>query len=142
MRWPHGRMRYNLAMLAELSKLRLLPFRLVFDGQREIVTDLTLIAYGNGRSYGGGMQIWPNANHSDGRLDVTMVHSASRTRLIRLFPTVFKGTHIELDEVTTARARTISVESPGINAYADGDYVCPLPAEISAVPGALKILVR
>ena len=32
MRWPHGRMRYNVAMIAELSKLRLLPFRLVFDG--------------------------------------------------------------------------------------------------------------
>ena len=34
MRWPHGRMRYNLAMVAELSKLRLLPFRLVLDGPR------------------------------------------------------------------------------------------------------------
>ena len=33
MRWPHGRMRYNLAMVAELSKLRLLPFRLSFDGE-------------------------------------------------------------------------------------------------------------
>jgi diacylglycerol kinase (ATP) len=82
-----------------------------------------------------------HSDHSDGLLDVTMVRSGSRTRLIRLFPTVFKGTHIELDAVTTARARTITVESPGINAYADGDYVCPLPAEISAEPGALKILV-
>ena len=34
MRWPHGRMRYNVAMVAELSKLRLLPFRLAFDGAR------------------------------------------------------------------------------------------------------------
>ena len=142
MRWPHGRMRYNLSIVAELSKLRLLPFRLVFDGERELVTDLTLAAFGNTRSYGGGMLICPDADHSDGLLDVTMVHSGSRTRLIRLFPTVFKGTHIGLSEVTTARARTITVESPGINAYADGDYVCPLPAEISAVPGALKILVR
>jgi diacylglycerol kinase (ATP) len=58
-----------------------------------------------------------------------------------LFPTVFKGTHVNLDEVSVDRARTITVESPGINAYADGDYVCPLPAEISAVPGALKIFV-
>ena len=33
MRWPRGRMRYNLAMLAELSQLRLLPFRLVLDGR-------------------------------------------------------------------------------------------------------------
>jgi len=141
MSWPHGRMRYNVAMVAELSKLRLLPFRLVLDGQREIVTRLTLAAFGNTRSYGGGMQICPGANHSDGMLDITMVHSASRTRLIRLFPTVFKGTHVNLDEVTVDRARTITVESPGINAYADGDYVCPLPAEISAVPGALKIFV-
>jgi len=140
MRWPHGRMRYNLAMVAELSKLRLLPFRLVLDGQREIVTELTLAAFGNTRSYGGGMLICPNADHTDGLLDVTMVHSASRTKLVRLFPTVFKGTHIHLDEVNTDRAKTVVVESPGINAYADGDFAMPLPVEVSAVSGALKML--
>jgi diacylglycerol kinase (ATP) len=140
MRWPRGRMRYNLAILAELSQLRLLPFRLVLDGHDEIVTDLTLAAFGNTRSYGGGMLICPHADHADGQLDVTMMHSASRTKLIRLFPTVFKGTHIDLPEVTTARARSIYVECPGINAYADGDLAGPLPAELSAVPGALKIL--
>ena len=140
MRWPHGRMRYNLAIVAELSKLRLLPFRLVLDGEREIVTELTLAAFGNTRSYGGGMLICPNADHADGLLDITMIRSGSRTRLMRLFPTVFKGTHVELDEVITDRARTITVESPGINAYADGEYACPLPVEISAVPGALRIL--
>ena len=139
MKWPHGRMRYNLAMVAELSKLRLLPFRLTLDG-RELETDLTLAAFGNTRSYGGGMLICPGADHSDGLLDVTMVQSASRTRLIRLFPTVFKGTHVELDRVTTARAKRIKVDSPGINAYADGEYVCPLPVEVSAMPAALKIL--
>ena len=127
MRWPHGRMRYNLAMLAELSKLRLLPFRMPFDDGDEIATDLTLAAFGNTRSYGGGMLICPDADHDDGQLDITMVHSASRTRLIRLFPTVFKGTHVDLDEVTTARARSVSVDSPGINAYADGEFVFALP---------------
>jgi len=140
MRWPRGRMRYNLAMVAELSALRLLPFRLVLDGRDEIVTDLTLAAFGNTRSYGGGMLICPNADHGDGQLDITMVHSASRTRLVRLFPTVYKGRHVDLDEVTTARATSVDVESAGINAYADGEYVCALPAEISAVPGALQIL--
>ncbi len=141
MRWPHGRMRYNLAILAELSRLHPLPFRLVLDGEREIVADLTLVAYGNTRSYGGGMRICPGADHFDGQLDITMVRAGSRTQLIRLFPTVFKGTHVNLDQVSTARARSVRVESPGINAYADGEYVCPLPAEISAVPGALRILV-
>jgi diacylglycerol kinase (ATP) len=140
MSWPHGRMRYNVAMVAELSKLRLLPFRLTFDGGPEISTALTLAAFGNTKSYGGGMLICPDADPRDGLLDATMVASASRTKLIRLFPTVFKGTHVNLDEVQTRRARTITVDSPGINAYADGERVGPLPVEVSAVPGALRIL--
>ena len=74
MRWPHGRMRYNVAMVAELSQLRLLPFRLAFDGGETIVADLTLAAFGNTKSYGGGMLICPDADHSDGQLDITMVH--------------------------------------------------------------------
>jgi diacylglycerol kinase (ATP) len=140
MRWPHGRMRYNVAMVAELSKLRLLPFRLTFDGGEEVLTELTLAAFGNTKTYGGGMRICPNADPTDGLLDVTMVASASRTKLIRLFPTVFKGTHVDLDEVRTARAKIITVESPGINAYADGEFASPLPVEVSAVPGALKVM--
>jgi len=142
MRWPHGRMRYNLAMVAEMSKLRLLPFRLTFDDDEPLDIDLTLAAFGNTRSYGGGMRICPGADHSDGLLDVTMVHSDSRTKLIRLFPTVFKGTHVQLEEVSTRRATSVRVECPGINAYADGDFVAPLPVTVSAVPGALQILRR
>lgn len=142
MRWPHGRMRYNLAMVAELSKLRPLPFRLTFDNDAPLDVDLALAAFGNTRSYGGGMLICPAALPSDGLLDVTMVQSGSRLKLIRLFPTVFTGRHIDLDEVSTRRAASIRVECPGINAYADGDYVGPLPVTVSAVPGALRLLRR
>jgi diacylglycerol kinase (ATP) len=141
MRWPHGRMRYNVAMVAEISRLRLLPFRLRFDDGDEIRTDLTLAAFGNTRSYGGGMLICPGADPTDGLLDVTMVSSASRTQLIRLFPTVFTGTHVNLDQVRTARARVIEIDSPGINAYADGDFAAPLPVTVSAVPHALTMIV-
>ena len=133
-------MRYNLAMVAELSKLRLLPFRLSFDGE-ELVTDLTLAAFGNTKSYGGGMLICPNADPTDGQLDATMVASASRTRLIRLFPTVFKGTHVDLDEVRTARARTITVDSPAASTptpTASTSARCRSRCRRSA--GALKIL--
>jgi diacylglycerol kinase (ATP) len=140
MRWPHGRLRYYIAMLAELSQLRLLPFRMVLDGTTEIDDDITLAAFGNTRSYGGGLLICPDADRTDGLLDITMVHEASRTKLVRLFPTVMKGTHVKLNEVSTARARSIHVDSAGINVYADGDFACPLPAEISAVKGALQIL--
>lgn len=140
MSWPHGRLRYYLAILAELSQLRLLPFRLVLDETQEVEADLTLTAFGNTRSYGGGMRICPNADRFDGLLDLTMVKSQSRTKLVRFFPTAFQGTHVDLDEVTTMRAKTIHVECPGINVYADGDFACPLPAQIAAVPAALQVL--
>ena len=140
MSWPHGRARYYIAMFAELSQLRLLPFRLVLDGTQEIETALTMTAFGNTRSYGGGMLICPNADRTDGLLDLTMVKSESRKKLVRFFPTALKGTHVGLDEVTTARAKTVDVDCPGINVYADGDFACPLPAQISAVPAALQVL--
>ncbi len=141
MTWPRGRMRYNVAMLAELSQLRLLPFHVSFDGGPVDQTPLTFAAFGNTRSYGGGMLICPGADPHDGLLDVTMAASASRTKLIRLFPTVFKGTHVNRDEVKTVRARSITIDCPGINAYADGEFMCPLPVTVSAAPVALRVLV-
>ncbi|MDI9918766.1 diacylglycerol kinase [Rhodococcus sp. IEGM 1379] len=139
MSWPKGPMRYNLAMVAELAKLRPLKYRIELDD--EVVTvDATLVAVGNGRSYGGGMLITPGASKSDGLLDVTVVSHTSRLRLMRLFPKVYKGTHIDLDAVQTYRSKKIRLESDGIIAYADGDRVGPLPVMIEAVPAALRIL--
>ncbi|QNG21608.1 diacylglycerol kinase [Rhodococcus triatomae] len=141
MTWPHGRMRYNLAIVAEFFNLKALPFRLVLDGDTVIEQDVTLVAFGNTRSYGGGMLITPDADRSDGFLDITLVSAGPRNRLIRLFPTVFKGTHVKLPDVHTYRARSVTVESPGITAYADGEYASDLPVTVSAVPNALRILV-
>jgi diacylglycerol kinase (ATP) len=139
MRWPRGPRRYDLAIVLEMARLRPRSYRLELDGVDRSFAGV-LVAIGNCRSYGGGMLICPDADHSDGQLDVTMVQSASRAKLIRLFPTVFKGTHVDLDQVRTARAKVITVECAGINAYADGEFVCPLPVEVTAVPGALRIL--
>lgn len=139
MTWPKGPMRYNLAMLAELAKLRPLSYRIELDN--EVVTlDATLVAVGNGRSYGGGMLITPDASKTDGLLDLTVVSHTSRRRLIRLFPRVYKGTHVDLDAVQTYRSKKVRLISDGIIAYADGDRVGPLPVTIEAVPAALNIL--
>jgi len=139
--WPRGRMRYNLAILVELANLRPLPFRLVLDDGTVIERDLTLAAVGNTRSYGGGMAICPGADHADGQLDVTLVHAMRRRRLVRFFPTVFKGTHVQHKEVETHRTTTLRIESPGITAYADGEFVARLPVDVSIVPHALGMLV-
>ena len=140
LRWPRGPMRYNLAMLVELAQLRPIPYRIVLDDE-EIELDAAMVTVGNGTSYGGGMLVTPNASVTDGLLDLTVVEAGSRLRLVRLFPTVYKGTHVNLPDVRTFRSRRVRLEATGITAYADGERVAPLPIDIEAVPGAGQVVV-
>ncbi|MFD9594324.1 diacylglycerol kinase [Kitasatospora sp. NPDC059973] len=140
LRWPHGRMRYNLAILVEFANLRPLPFRLTLADGTVIARDLTLAAVGNTSSYGGGMLICPTADPTDGLLDITLVDAMPRHRIARFFPTLFKGTHVDHPEVTTHRTPSLRIDSPGITAYADGEFMAALPVDVEAVPGALHLL--
>lgn len=140
MRWPRGHLRYNAAMLAELADLRLLPYRITLDSNTFDI-EATMVSVGNSSTYGGGMRIAPDARLDDGLLDVVVVTSASRSRLLRLFPTVYRGTHVDLDEVTVYRAGSVRLDCPGITAYADGERLGPLPVDIEAVPGAGCVFV-
>ncbi len=141
MRWPHGRARYNVAMLAEFVNLRPLPFVLTFADGTVIERELLLAAVGNTRSYGGGMLICPGADPGDGLLDVTIGGALPRRKVLRMMPTVYRGTHVERPEVQVLRTTGVRIESPAINAYADGEYLGPLPVDVSIVPGALSVLV-
>lgn len=141
LRWPRGRMRYNLAILAEFANLRPLPFRITLADGTVIERDLTLAAVGNTRSYGGGMLICPAALPDDGLLDVTLVDAMPRLRIARFFPTLFKGTHTTHPEVTTLRTESLRIESPGITAYADGEFITALPVDVTLQRAALHLLV-
>lgn len=140
MTWPRGRMRYNVAMVAELRVFRPLPFRIVLDDGELWETEAMLVAVGNARSYGAGMQICPNAVLDDGLLDITVLGPVSKAELIRTFPKVYKGTHIHHPAVTTRRVRTVTLAAEGVTAYADGEFLAPLPVAVECVPGAVRIL--
>ncbi len=138
-RWPKGRLRYNLSIVAELAAFKPLPFRIEIDG---VTTELEamLVAIGNGSCYGGGMRICPTADITDGLLDVTVISRMSRSKLMRLFPSVYPGRHVLRPEVLTFQARSITTMAPAVNAYADGEYIAALPITCVAVQGALRVL--
>lgn len=140
MRLPAGRFKYDLAILAELAAFRPVPYRLTLDDGRVVETDATLVAVGNGTSYGGGMRICADARTDDGFLDVTVVGDCSRTTLIKVFPRVYRGTHLDHPKVTTYRVRSLTLDAPGITGYADGEPLGQLPLTVECVPGALRVL--
>jgi diacylglycerol kinase (ATP) len=139
MSWPRGRMRYNLAMVAELRVFRPLPFVLELDGERW-ETEAMLVAVGNAKSYGAGMKVTPDAEIDDGVVDVQVLGPVSKPEFLKTFPKVFKGTHVSHPAVTIRRAKVVSLSSPGVTAYADGEYLADLPIVCETVPGAVQIL--
>lgn len=140
MSWPKGRMRYNLAILAELRVFKPLPFRITFDDEEPWEVEAMLVAIGNAKSYGAGMMVLPDAEVDDGLLDVQVLAAVSKLEFLKTFPKVFKGAHVTHPAVTIRRAKMVTVESPGVTAYADGEYLADLPITCECVPGAVQIL--
>lgn len=140
MTWPRGQMRYNLATVAELRTFHPLPYTLDLDGEVRRL-DAMLVAVGNGPSFGGGLRITEGALLDDGLLDVVIIRPMSRPGLIRTYPRLFKGTHVNVPEYEHHRVRCVTVAAPGIVAYADGERFAPLPLSVECAPGALTVLV-
>ena len=140
MSWPRGRARYNIAILAELGVFSPLPFSVTVDGDT-LEREAMLVAVGNGVSYGGGMKVCPGARIDDGLLHVTILGKLGKPEFLRVFPTVYKGTHVEHPAVEVLVGREVRITAPGAIAYADGERIAPLPITATCVPGALRMLV-
>ena len=140
LKWPRGKLRYNLAVLVELAALRPLDYVLELDG-RQVSAEAVLVAVGNGSTYGGGMRICPDAVPDDGLFDVTVIGSARRDQIVRLLPTIYSGKHVEHAQVTTYRASRVDLSTPGITGYADGERFAELPVTCECIPLAANALV-
>jgi len=139
MTWPRGQMRYNVATLAELRTFEPLHYVLDLDG-REVQLEAMLVAVGNGPSFGGGLRIAEGALLDDGLLDVVVIRPMSKALLVRTYPRLFSGTHVGLPQFERHRVRRVTVASPGIVGYADGERFGALPLTVECVPGAVRLL--
>ena len=140
LRWPHGALRYYLALIIELARLAPLRFTGAVDGEDPSTTLGTLVAVGNTASYGGGMPVCAGAAPDDGMLDLVQVAQLGRLRLLRLFPLLLSGRHLSRPEVRHRRARTVTVSAPGLVVYADGERLGEDECTISLRPGELTIM--
>jgi diacylglycerol kinase (ATP) len=94
-----------------------------------------LIAIGNGRSYGGGMYVCPQAQMNDGLFDVMILEPVSKIEFLKVFPKVYSGSHITHPQVKMFRSQRISIVADAI-AYADGERIGPAPISAECVSNA------
>jgi diacylglycerol kinase (ATP) len=139
LRWPRGPRRYDVAIVAELVRLRPCEVTLTLDGDRRTLP-VTLVAVGNTPWYGGGMKVCPGAAPDDGRFDVTVVGPMTRLDLARSRPRLSVGSHLTHPAVTVHRAARVELSCSGVRSYADGEPIAPLPVAAECVPGALRVV--
>ncbi len=135
MKWPKGPAKYNAAIVLEFPKFQPIEFK-IFADEQILEVEAMLIAIGNGSSYGGGMRVCPDANLHDGLFDIMILHPVSKLEFIKVFPTVYKGTHVEHPQVEVIRAKAIRIESSAV-AYADGERIGQLPVQVESLPQSL-----
>jgi diacylglycerol kinase (ATP) len=135
---PKGPSRYQVAMVLELLKFRGIKYEATIDGaQRKI--EAMLCAVANSRAFGGGMKIVPHASITDSKLDLFIVHKISRRTLLRIFPTVYKGGHVDHPAVEFVQVERVRLDAGDMAAYADGEYVGQSPIEAWVAPKALRV---
>lgn len=134
LRWPKGPAKYNVAIALELPLFKPSYFEIELD-DRTISTDAMLIAVGNGSSYGGGMQVCPDASLTDGLFDVMILNPISKVEFVKVFPKVYSGAHIHHPEVNIYRSQKIRINSKAV-AYADGERIGSLPVSAECVAAA------
>ena len=139
MRWPKGPMKYNAAIATELPRFKPRHYEISLD-DRIVSTEAMLIAVANGRSYGGGMLVCPNASISDGYFDVMVLHPVTKLEFVKVFPRVFAGTHVTHPAVEILRSKTVRIESKAV-AYADGERIGQLPVSAECISNAIQTWV-
>lgn len=139
-RMRFGALSYGWIALRELAGFSPLNYRLVIDGEARELKAM-LVAVCNTGIFGGGMQIAPEADAADGLLDVTIIHEASRGKLLRLLPTVYSGGFVTDPVVEQLRARRVEVDGDGLFLMGDGEEMGDVPATVECVPQCLRVIV-
>jgi YegS/Rv2252/BmrU family lipid kinase len=135
-----GNLVYAYAALRTLLRWKPARFTIRVDDERTRFTGYT-VAVANSRAYGGGMFVAPDAELDDGQFDVVTIGEVGKLRFLGNLPKVFKGAHVEQDEVRVFRAPHLELSaSKPFGLYADGEHITDLPASLRVLPRALRVL--
>jgi diacylglycerol kinase (ATP) len=138
-RW--GVLSYGRSVFDAAKHARPFSATIVCDGRTQRVRSMQ-IAVGNGRFYGGGMNISSDAAIDDQRLDLYSIKPLTLWQLIKLAPALRSGHHRDLEQVLVLQGRNIEVRTrKSKSVTTDGELSTRTPARFEVVPKALSVFV-
>lgn len=140
-RWIRGRTLYPVAILQTLISFRPRQVRIRCD-QQVFEGPIMFAVVANAPSYGRGIRIAPMAMPDDGVLNVGIVKSMAKLRLLWHYPKTYRGTHVEQPFFLHLQGREIEIESPEpLDLFGDGEFIEQTPTRIRVLHRALKVVV-
>ncbi len=140
-KWLRGNLVYVYAGVRTLLSWKPARFTLAVGEERRRISGYS-VSVANSKAFGGGMFVAPDADLADGEFDVVTVGEVGKLRFLGNLPKVFKGTHVEEDEVRVFRASRLELNaSRPFPVYADGEHLTDLPAKLRVLPRALSVIV-
>jgi YegS/Rv2252/BmrU family lipid kinase len=131
---------YVYSLFRTLVSWKPARFTIRVDDERTRFTGYS-VSVANNSTFGGGMRIAPGADLEDGLFDVIAIGEVGKLRFLANLPRVFKGTHVNGDEVRVFRAPHLELSaSKPFPVYADGEHLTDLPASLRVLPRALSVL--
>lgn len=99
------------------------------------------VSFSNTPTFGGGLEIAPQAKLDDGTLDVTYCREVPRRELLWHYPKILRGAHTELEQLHIFKSSQLRIDTESPQPiYADGEYIGETPCEIGVAAKALKVL--
>jgi len=142
-KWMGGKATFMVASLRALAGWRDLRVRASFDGAPPEDLSVTTLAIANGKFFGGGMMVAPEARLDDGQFHVTIWSGYGLSDFVFKSGSMYDGSHVNLKGTRTRTARTVRLD-PGDQQEAevevDGERLGRLPAWFTLLPGALQLV--
>ncbi|MFC0472304.1 diacylglycerol kinase family protein [Halalkalibacter kiskunsagensis] len=137
-----GGMAYFLTILKVLLTYKPSSIRLTLNNEEKVFEKVWLIAIANHAFYGGGIKICPNAMSDDGKLDMCIIHSLPKWRLLFILANVFEGKHVSMSGVDYIQVESIHVDSDEpLYVTADGEMMGQTPTAVSIKKDAFHVML-
>jgi YegS/Rv2252/BmrU family lipid kinase len=137
-----GALTYYRGLLATLLNYRSKTVTLTVDGRQQLQGEYLIGAVANGRIFGGGMIIAPQAEPDDGYFDLVLIEDMKKLEIIRNSRHLYAGTIAKNPKVIILKARNIKVQSrEEVYTEYDGEMGEKLPAEFSIIEKALNFRI-
>jgi len=127
-----GALSYYKGLLSTIRTFNSKTVRIILDDKEEITGDYLIGAVANGRIFGGGMIIAPQAEPDDGFFDLVLVKSMKKLEIVFNSRFLYTGNLDKHPKVIIKRARNIKVFSKNeeqVNIEYDGEVGFSTPAE-------------